>query len=157
MGGFGQRLEALQRPRPGGPQGVEKIVPTLQVLDLTAVIFFSSILVNEKFIAINFAHKEHHGQAYLPATRDVLVHTALVAVGQTDRRAQLHSGVATVAEGVEQAGEVALLRETGCDELQGDLFARPMPADELAVWARERRPVSTAGQRGARQNASMAV
>jgi len=43
-----------------------------------------------------------------------------------------------VAEGVEAARQQALLEAWGCDELQGFLFARPMPADALERWWRER-------------------
>lgn len=35
------------------------------------------------------------------------------------------------AEGVESDAQRALLRELGCDELQGYLISRPLPADEL--------------------------
>ena len=40
-----------------------------------------------------------------------------------------------VAEGVETEGQNKILREFGCDQLQGFLFARPMSAKALAVWA----------------------
>ena len=43
-----------------------------------------------------------------------------------------------VAEGVETEGQRALLERWGCDELQGYLFAHPMPADALEVWWRDR-------------------
>ncbi len=50
--------------------------------------------------------------------------------------------VPTVAEGVETSDQVDALREIGCDCLQGFLFARPMPAADLASWmgAEARRP-----------------
>jgi diguanylate cyclase (GGDEF)-like protein len=40
-----------------------------------------------------------------------------------------------VAEGVETEGQAAVLRGKRCDKLQGYLFARPMPAEELTRWA----------------------
>jgi EAL domain-containing protein (putative c-di-GMP-specific phosphodiesterase class I) len=40
-----------------------------------------------------------------------------------------------VAEGVETEAQRDLLVATGCDELQGFLFARPMTAQALAAWA----------------------
>jgi diguanylate cyclase (GGDEF)-like protein len=40
-----------------------------------------------------------------------------------------------VAEGVETEGQRLVLHSLRCDELQGFLFARPMPADEVARWA----------------------
>jgi len=43
-------------------------------------------------------------------------------------------GYRVVAEGVETADVVARLRELACDEVQGYLFARPMPRDVFATW-----------------------
>ncbi|WP_226622303.1 GGDEF domain-containing phosphodiesterase [Alloyangia pacifica] len=45
-------------------------------------------------------------------------------------------GLETVAEGVESGGEHALLAQLGCDHAQGFGIARPMPAPQLAEWAR---------------------
>ncbi len=45
-------------------------------------------------------------------------------------------GLRVVAEGVETQGQRDILRAMQCDELQGFLFARPMPADALLDWAR---------------------
>jgi EAL domain-containing protein (putative c-di-GMP-specific phosphodiesterase class I) len=38
-------------------------------------------------------------------------------------------GLQTVAEGVETAGELALLKKLGCDQAQGFLIARPVPIE----------------------------
>jgi diguanylate cyclase (GGDEF)-like protein len=43
-------------------------------------------------------------------------------------------GISAVAEGVETAEQLAVLRELGCDRGQGFYFARPMPALELERW-----------------------
>jgi EAL domain-containing protein (putative c-di-GMP-specific phosphodiesterase class I) len=45
-------------------------------------------------------------------------------------------GLLTIAEGVETAGQLAFLREQGCDEVQGYYYSRPMPADQFAAFAR---------------------
>jgi EAL domain-containing protein (putative c-di-GMP-specific phosphodiesterase class I) len=37
-----------------------------------------------------------------------------------------------VAEGVETAEQLALLREFGCDQVQGYLISKPLPLNELA-------------------------
>lgn len=39
----------------------------------------------------------------------------------------------TVAEGIETQDQAALLRELGCDELQGYLYAKPLPPDQFAA------------------------
>lgn len=49
-----------------------------------------------------------------------------------DLAGNLHLG--TVAEGVETEAQAALLRAFGVDELQGYLFAQPMPALEFEDW-----------------------
>lgn len=46
--------------------------------------------------------------------------------------AMAHSlGITVVAEGIENEGQYAILRERGCDQGQGFWFGRPMPTDEL--------------------------
>jgi diguanylate cyclase (GGDEF)-like protein/PAS domain S-box-containing protein len=62
---------------------------------------------------------------------DLAIIRAIIALGHT-------LGLAVVAEGVEAAEEVERLSAMGCDELQGYYFARPMPADALERWLRER-------------------
>lgn len=43
-------------------------------------------------------------------------------------------GLVTIAEGVEHIEELRLLQSLGCDQAQGYLIARPMPADAVLPW-----------------------
>ncbi len=47
-------------------------------------------------------------------------------------------GLTTVAEGVETEAELELMRDIGCDNVQGYLIARPMPTDDLIRWLAQR-------------------
>lgn len=46
-------------------------------------------------------------------------------------------GMQTTAEGVETDGQLEFLRAQGCDEGQGYLFSRPLPADAFEAYLRE--------------------
>jgi diguanylate cyclase (GGDEF)-like protein len=46
-------------------------------------------------------------------------------------------GMTVVAEGVEDEATLRTLRRNGCDRVQGYLFKRPVPADELERWLHE--------------------
>lgn len=47
-------------------------------------------------------------------------------------------GLSTVAEGVETRQQLLCLQQLGCDDVQGYLVSRPMPAGEVAQWWRMR-------------------
>ncbi len=55
---------------------------------------------------------------------------AVIAIGQS-------LGMRVVAEGVENAIQLAFLRQQWCDEIQGFYFSHPLPADEFEILLRE--------------------
>jgi diguanylate cyclase (GGDEF)-like protein len=62
--------------------------------------------------------------------RDAAIVRSLVDLGR-------RLGLRVVAEGVETREASDLLAQWGCDEAQGHLLGRPMPAGDLVVWLRE--------------------
>jgi diguanylate cyclase (GGDEF)-like protein len=83
----------------------------------------------------------------LPADRlkiDRAFVTALDSGDTTARIAEMivplghRLGMRVLAEGVETESQAQALRQLGCDEVQGYLYARPMPLDALTAWLGER-------------------
>jgi diguanylate cyclase (GGDEF)-like protein/PAS domain S-box-containing protein len=56
-----------------GSLSVGRKLTLIYLLDLTAVIYISGILIHEKYLAINFARQEVVGVTYTTAVRDVLM------------------------------------------------------------------------------------
>jgi diguanylate cyclase (GGDEF)-like protein/PAS domain S-box-containing protein len=65
----------------------------------------------------------------LDTPADQAIARAIIDLGHT-------LGLTVVAEGVERDEERVLLRDAGCDELQGYLFGRPMTPAALVDWLR---------------------
>ena len=62
-------------------------------------------------------------------------------------------GMRVVAEGVETEQQRDILRELGCDDVQGYLVAQPMSGEECSAWLKDRRaphlvPVGKRGEHG---------
>ncbi|NHC06099.1 putative bifunctional diguanylate cyclase/phosphodiesterase [Azonexus fungiphilus] len=51
-------------------------------------------------------------------------------------------GIKVIAEGVECPAQLDLLREFGCDELQGYYFSRPVPVEEFTLMLRQARSLA---------------
>jgi EAL domain-containing protein (putative c-di-GMP-specific phosphodiesterase class I) len=52
-------------------------------------------------------------------------------------------GIQVVAEGVETASQQTILRQLGCDYLQGYLFSKPIPVAALEAMVKARSPLGT--------------
>lgn len=61
---------------------------------------------------------------------DRAIASTIVSMGRNLR-------LTVLAEGVENAAQLALLRDMGCDMAQGYYFSRPLPADEIAALLRQ--------------------
>ncbi len=71
--------------------------------------------------------------------RDLTIHPDNDAI-VTATIALAHSlGMKTVAEGVETKGQLEFLRALKCDEIQGYLFSKPLPAEEATKLLAEGR------------------
>ena len=72
---------------------------------------------------------------------DAAITTAIIAMGHA-------LGLKVVAEGVETEAHEELLREQRCDEMQGYLFSRPMPAERFAAYLCAERDKARPGRQG---------
>jgi diguanylate cyclase (GGDEF)-like protein len=63
------------------------------------------------------------------AAEDIAIVRAIIAMGRNLR-------LETVAEGVESTAQAAFLKAERCDELQGFLFSKPLPANEFEDYLR---------------------
>lgn len=70
---------------------------------------------------------------------DVISDTRDAAIVQSIIGMAHNLGLAVIAEGVETPAQQAFLHQHGCDLIQGYLHARPMPFDEFAAWAKQRK------------------
>ena len=100
-----------------GKLTVGRKLALIYLLDLSAVIFISGILINEKYIAIDFSRKEMTGNAYIAVIRD-----ALLSLSRMDTPAKAQAAALGLAErqfgsgmrSAELNGELAaLLRQSG--------------------------------------------
>ena len=62
---------------------------------------------------------------------DVEIIKAIITIGHSLNRK-------VIAEGVETAEQLAILRQYRCDEMQGYLFSRPLPAEEMTEFLKEK-------------------
>ena len=97
----------------------------------TSLGYLSALPIHELKIDRTFVHDMQENAAHAAIVR------SMIDLGH-------NLSLRVVGEGVETAEVLDSLREAGCDEAQGYLLARPMPADAMVAWLVEHRPVETA-------------
>jgi EAL domain-containing protein (putative c-di-GMP-specific phosphodiesterase class I) len=83
-------------------------------------------------------------------SNDCAIASTIISIGQ-----QLKHKV--IAEGVETLEQLAFLRAAGCDEVQGFLFSRPLPAAQFETVLRANWQRHAVGADGTAQERMMAV
>ncbi|HEX8125688.1 MAG TPA: EAL domain-containing protein [Allosphingosinicella sp.] len=73
--------------------------------------------------------------ATAPGSRNGAIVRAIVVLAES-------LGMDTTAEGAETIEELSLIRRLGCSQVQGYIFAKPMPASEALTLATESRPTA---------------
>ena len=103
---------AAARPMKGNPffrflarLRVGRKLLLIYLLDLSAVIYISGILIHEKYLAIDFSNKEIVGNAYVRTVRDALVDVALAGAGQPPQPARIAQTQANLAESERRYGD----------------------------------------------------
>lgn len=71
--------------------------------------------------------------------RDIYIDANDAAIVEAIQVLAKKLGMSTVAEGVETEAQLEFLRSLGCDEYQGDLFARPCTSEAFAQLLHDNR------------------
>ncbi|WP_250527185.1 EAL domain-containing protein [Caballeronia sp. GAWG2-1] len=77
----------------------------IYLLDLSAVIYISGILIHEKYLAIDFSNKEIVGNAYVHVVKDALVEVAFAGAGQRLPSGAWRKSIDDLANAEAQYGE----------------------------------------------------
>jgi EAL domain-containing protein (putative c-di-GMP-specific phosphodiesterase class I) len=155
MNGLPHGAIELEITETGLMKNLQEVIPALHRLNEAGVA-----------ISIDDFGTGYSSLAYLTSLpiREVKIDRSFVRdLGHTDQSSAVVAaiialarslGLRVIAEGVETVMQMNVLLGLGCDLMQGYLFARPMPAEELATWWQERadgiqpasdEPISRAG------------
>lgn len=83
-------------------------------------------------LPVNFVKVD---RSFVSQAQDSAYHRVLIEA--TIRMAHT-LGLGTVAEGIETEGQARLMAELGCDKGQGYLYGKPLEAQALVAWVRDR-------------------
>ncbi|WP_402719093.1 EAL domain-containing protein [Janthinobacterium rivuli] len=115
-----------------GKLTVGRKLALIYLLDLSAVIFISGILINEKYIAIDFSRKEMAGNDYIAAIRDALLPLARGTAQAGAQAATVEQAESRFGAGMRSAELnaqfAALLRQAGSTTAPADDGIAPSPA-----------------------------
>jgi diguanylate cyclase (GGDEF)-like protein/PAS domain S-box-containing protein len=109
---------------------VGKKLLLIYLLDLTAVIFISGILINEKYIAIDFARDELRGNAYVAVLRDAVIDVALAATHPPGDRVAHHAVALAAAEARLGNGLDSAQLSSALGKIAGSIDAAPAERDK---------------------------
>jgi diguanylate cyclase (GGDEF)-like protein/PAS domain S-box-containing protein len=123
----------------------------IYLLDLTAVIYISGILINEKYLSIDFSRKEVAGNAYIAAVRDVVAQLPAPLPGapaQADRAALQRAAEVLAARAAEHdtamhSGEVSATLQRALAALAAS--PEPSAAQRDAVFTAARTLITRVG------------
>jgi diguanylate cyclase (GGDEF)-like protein/PAS domain S-box-containing protein len=129
-------VEVTESLMMASPEHSREVLSTLQSLGITTAIDdfgtgYSS-LAYLKLLPINSLKIDRTFIADLPHhPSDVAITQCIVQLGHA-------LGFQIIAEGVETEEQHRFLKEIGCDQGQGYLYGRPMPAADFEVWLNQR-------------------
>jgi diguanylate cyclase (GGDEF)-like protein/PAS domain S-box-containing protein len=119
-------------------QNIEKVIAIMDRITALGVVLslddfgtgYSSLSYLKRF-PIDTLKIDRSFTTGIPAdSNDCAIASTIISIGQ-----QLKHRV--IAEGVETAAQLTFLRDSGCDEVQGYLFSKPLPADEFEQMLRD--------------------
>lgn len=67
-------------------------------------------------------------------------------IAETIIRLGQRLGLVTIAEGIESQAQADVVAAMGCDEVQGFLYAKPMPEPQLLAYLQQRNAIASSAQ-----------
>ena len=133
--GIDQSFIELEITETGLMQDLKGVVPILQRLNddgvqisvddfgtgYSSLAYLTSLPISELKIDRSFVH------GLGDTVQSTAVVTAIIALARS-------LGLRVIAEGVETVAQMEALHRLGCHMMQGFLFCRPLPADEVQQW-----------------------